>query len=391
MARVEPVKVVHLHKMTGISGSENHLLQLLTRLDPERFRAVLLILTAGNELDGSYVEALRQHGIRVVRMPIRADVDPLFSIRLIGWLRHEAPAILHTHLIHGDLYGSLGASVARIPVLISTKHNDDDFRAGRLMRLLERRLVRSATKIIAISDWIREFVLRTTGIAPDRVVTVRYGYEALPGAGRERPPLPTRYGVPPDARLVLSVGRLVRQKGHEDLIRAFARVLKDVPDAWLLIAGEGELRGELEGLARNLGIARRVVMPGYVDGAVRLFSACDVYAHPSRWEGFGLVLLEAMAAERPIVAAAASAIPEIVRHDETGLLVPAMDADALAAALIDLLRDPARAETLGRAGLRRLHAAFAVEPMVRATENIYEECLATAGTGDGRRSGTLTG
>jgi glycosyltransferase involved in cell wall biosynthesis len=387
MGHLNPVKVIHVHKMTGISGSENHLLHLLTGLDSTRFNTVLLVLTAGGEVNGSYVDTLRERGIRVVMMPIQADVDPLLILRLVRWFRDEQPAIVHTHLIHGDLYGTLAATLARVPVLISTKHNDDDFRSRRAVRFMERRLVRSATKVIAISDWIREFVLRMTDVEPDRVVTVRYGYDPVRNDRSGRREVLERYGVPAGSKLVLSVGRLVRQKGHEDLIRAFVRVLNEIPDAWLLIAGEGDLRSDLERLAQSLGIGDRVLMPGYVNDAGRLFPACDVYAHPSWWEGFGLVLLEAMAAERPIVAAKVSAVPEIVQHGETGLLVPPKEPDALASALIELLHNRSRAEILGRAGLRRLQTAFAVAPMVHATESIYEECLASAAGNHRHRPG----
>jgi glycosyltransferase involved in cell wall biosynthesis len=369
--------VVHLHKVTGISGSENHLLHLLSGLAHTRFTPVLMMLTDPQRgfPDREYTGRLQRAGVRVESLAIRGDFDPILVASLVRWFRRERPAIVHTHLIHADVHGVVAARLAGVPVVVSTKHNDDPFRTRRSIVWLERWLARRTDRTIAISEWIRGFTLRVTAAPDERVVTVRYGYS--PTNDDEHAPVSpfAAHGVPSDAIPIVSVGRLVEQKGHEYLIRAFAAIAPAFPRAWLVIVGEGERRTALMELARRQGLADRVVFAGYRPDALQYIRCCGIYVHPSMWEGFGLVLLEAMAAARPVVASRVSAIPEVVAHGVSGLLVPPRDPEALAAALTTLLRDPAAAVRFGRAGAERVAREFSVDAMVRGTQQVYETAL----------------
>ena len=159
------------------------------------------------------------------------------------------------------------------------------------------------------------------------------------------------------------------------LLEAFPRVLVAHPAVRLVIVGDGPLRPALERHARRLGLERVVVFTGWVDHAASLMSACDVVAIPSRWEGFGMVALEAMAAGLLPVASRVDALEEVVVDGVTGSLVPAGDPDALADAVSSLLADPVRAEELGRAGRRRLEEEYSVARMVERTAAVYAELL----------------
>ena len=378
-----PVKVVHLHKIAGVSGSETHLRLLLTALDRTAFEPVFVALGARSADDRAYLAELRAAGVRVEVLPIRGHFDPVLVARLVSWLRRERPSIVHTHLIHADVHGVVAARLAGVPVIISTKHNDDPFRTRRLVVALERWLARRVNTTIAISEWLRRYVLATTGQREDRVVTVRYGYDPdIAGAPELQHPCPIRTGVP----TVLAVGRLVAQKGHDVLIRAFSRVRTRIPEAALVIVGAGPRREELERLIQRCSLSDRVLLAGHRPDVGAFLGASAVVAHPSRWEGFGMVLLEAMAHRRAIVASAVSAIPEIVTHGETGLLVPAEDEAALADALIRLLADPATAGRMGETGLQRLRQEFSLARMARQTEEVYRRAFAGV-AGAGRTSG----
>lgn len=376
----QPVRVVHLHKIAGVSGSENHLVHLLGHLDRRRFEPTLVMLAPGRapSPDRQYVDRLLAADVRVEVMRIRADVDPLLVSTLTAWLRKERPAIVHTHLIHADLHGTIAARLAGVPVVISTKHNDDPFRLRAPVRALERWLARRTDRVIAISDWIRRFTIEAVATPPDKVITVRYGYsapDAVESDGIELPDV--------GQETLVSVGRLVPQKGHEYLIRAFAAICNRFPASRLIIVGEGELRPHLTALARELGVEERLSLPGYRRDALGIIRRGALYVHPSLWEGFGLVLLEAMAEGKAVVATSVSAIPEIVRHGETGLLVPPRDVDALAAALSQLLRDSRLRCRFGEAGRVRARTDFSVEAMVSRTERIYEDCISRLATPGG--------
>ncbi|MBC7250916.1 MAG: glycosyltransferase [Anaerolineae bacterium] len=368
------MKICHIFKIIGVSGSENHLLTLASRLDHSRYRLTFCLLVERGPDLSAYIAALEDVGVEVVRFPIRADLDPLLLWRLVRFLRAAQPDIVHTHLIHGDLYGTLAARLAGVPVVISTKHNDDAFRRRGFYAWLDRALARSQSRIITISHHLKRFYTEVEGLPADKLVIIHYGLDAgtfLRGTG-EGTEMRAELGVPNDAPLVGVVGRLTEQKGHTYLLDAFAVVVQELPTARLLVVGDGELRPALARQVVRLGLQDSVTFAGRREDVPRIMTALDVLVMPSLWEGFGLVLLEAMAAGKPIVASRVSAIPEIVVDGETGLLVPPRDVKALAAALIELLRNPQRAVEIGRRGRARLEQEFTVERMVAQTEALYE-------------------
>ena len=204
-------------------------------------------------------------------------------------------------------------------------------------------------------------------------MTIHYGLDRLPAAPSEL--TPEQAGIAADAPLVLAIGRLIAQKDHETLLRAFARVRGAHPEARLAILGWGVLEEQTRALAGTLGLADAVVLPGRVEPRTWLDRA-DVFAHTPRWEGFGIVLLEAMLAGLPVVGTRVSAVPEIVEDGRTGLLVDAGDAAAVSDALSELLGSPERRRALGEAGRRRALAEFSVAKMADATHAVYRDATA---------------
>jgi glycosyltransferase involved in cell wall biosynthesis len=185
--------------------------------------------------------------------------------------------------------------------------------------------------------------------------------------------LPEEYGLEPGSQLVGVVARLEPEKGHPTLLEAWPKVLRAVPDAYLLIVGEGSRRDALEAQARELRIAHRVVFTGRRDDIPEVTAALDVAVLPSYREAQGLSILEAMALSRPVVASDVGGIPEMIEDGVTGLLVPPHDADALASAITRLLLDHPLADTIARAAHDMVHERFCIELMVAAVQTIYDE------------------
>lgn len=369
--------ICHIFKITGVSGSENHLLTLASHLDRSWYRLTFCLLIE-RKLDlSAYVAALEAVGVEVVRFPIHADLDPLLLWRLARFLRAKKLDIVHTHLIHGDLYGTLAARLAGVPFVVSTKHNDNAFRRQRFYAWLDRNLARYQDRIITISYHLKRFCVEVEGLPADKIVPIHYGLDmkAFLKSADDGAAVRTEFSIPVDAHLVGVVGRLTEQKGHTYLLEAFAEVVQTLPSAHLLVIGDGELSSNLEYQVTRLGLHDNVTFAGYRQDVSRIMVALDVMAMPSLWEGFGLVLLEAMAAAKPIVATRVSAIPEIVADGETGLLVPPKDPEGLARALLALLHDPARAQEMGRRGRRRLEERFTVARMVEQTQAVYENLV----------------
>ncbi len=360
------MRVVHLLKVTGVAGAEQHLLRLLPALRERGVDARFVGLDVeGSDATRMYTR-LAEAGVPFEHVRCAGDVSPRMARDVVRVIRELRPDLLHTHLVHSDVYGAVAARLTHVPYL-STRHNDDRYQLGPF-RYVDRTFASGARKLIAISDAVRRFLV-AAGLPAQKFETIHYGLDQMPSLASER--TPQEAGVPAGAPLALAIGRLIEQKDHETLLRAFALVRANAPDAMLAILGDGPLAGRTRALAEELGLGDAVVMPGRLETRDWLERA-DVFVHSSLWEGFGIVLLEAMLAELPIAATRVSAVPEIVVDGETGLLVDPGDVNALAAALGGLLADPARARALGAAGLARAQTQFSVSRMTDATLALYE-------------------
>lgn len=348
------MRVVHVHRMRGIGGSERHLLTLLPALAERGLEPVFVGLD-----DPAWDPADFYGKLRVPALRIRAphDLDPRLLARVVGAARGD---VLHTHLVHADVYGAVAAAL-RGRVLVSTKHNDDPFRAGPF-RYVERGLARLADRVITITDALRRFNVERVGLPPAKVETIHYGLDDLPEAWGENPPDDV------DGRILLSVSRLTAQKGVDVAIRALP-LLPD--DTTLVVLGEGPERDTLESLSRELGVARRVYLPGRVPDVAAWLRRATVLVHPARWEGFGLGVLEGMLAGLPVVASNVSSLPELVVDGESGILVRPDDPPALALGVARALERP----ELGAAALERARSEFSVARMADRTAELYRRLV----------------
>ena len=359
------MKVVHLHKLAGVSGSEGHLLVLLPALRDAGIDAHFLGLDVPGSDAPRFYERLDALGVPHRSVRCGPDLSPRMARDVIRAVRAERPDVLHTHLVHADVYGAIAAWATRTPYL-STRHNDDRYLLGPF-RYVDRMFAHRARSLIAISDAVRVFHEKA-GHDPRKLVTIHYGLDEPAQAPSE--PTPEEAGVPIDVPLVLAVGRLIEQKDHTTLLKAFALARKDVPEARLAILGSGPLEDATRALAAELGLGEAVTMPGRTEIRDWLERA-DVFLHTSRWEGFGIVLLEAMLASLPVVATRVSAVPEVVVDGETGALVEAGDVEGIARALRMLLADRELARRQGAAGRTRALTEFSVAQMVERTLAVY--------------------
>jgi glycosyltransferase involved in cell wall biosynthesis len=354
------VRVVHVHRIRGIGGSERHLLTLLPALAERGIEPVFVGLDDPASDPEPFYRGL---GVEHVRLSCPRDLDPGLTRRLRREIRGLRPDLVHTHLVHADVYGALAAG--RTP-LVSTKHNDDRFRLGPF-RYVERVLARRASRVIAITEALRRFCVDRVGLPAAKVEVVHYGLDGLPEPWGPDVEVP----VPADARVLLCVGRLAEQKGIDVAIRALDRIREREPRAVLVVLGEGPERERLEALA-----GEGVFLPGRVGDATAWYQRAELLVHPARWEGFGLALLEAMLAGKAVVATRVSSAPEIVVDGGTGILIPPDDVAALADAVLGLLGDPARAAGQGEAGLARARSEFSVARMAGRTAALYAEVSA---------------
>ena len=357
--------VLHVQKVAGISGSEAHLLQLLPALAQRGWDIRFLMLHEQEPGAWEFARALESAGVPVDGIEMKTDVDPSTFAHVLSYLVSHRPTILHTHLVHADAYGQTAGTLANVPIRLSTKHGFNEFREGRVFALGDRTIGALAHRQIAISRGLARYLSETEGFPEPEFEIVHYGI----AAGDE--PQPYRGEAP----RFLCIGRLIPIKGHVVLLRAFRKVVDERPDATLDIAGRGVLEHGLKDLSRELGLNGAVGFLGHVTPVQRAVEESLAVVVPSLGEGFGMVALEAMERARPVIAASIGGLEDLVRDGETGLLVRPGDADSLAAAMLELAADPARAAAMGREARRRAIERFPELRCTERTEEVYRYWL----------------
>ncbi|HEY2326979.1 MAG TPA: glycosyltransferase family 4 protein [Gaiellaceae bacterium] len=348
-------RVLHVQKVSGTSGSEAHLLSLLPILRRRGWDAEMIVLHQGEQGAKDFVAAMRAHEVPTQTLRMRADVDPLVFARLV---RRRAD-IVHTHLVHADVHALPAAALARVPARVSTKHGFNEFRSGRAVGLVDRAAARFANRQIAISVGLARYLTATEGFAPGAFTVVHYGIEP----GLEPPP-------PPREPRLVAVGRLIPIKGFDVLLRAFATARAEVPELTLEIAGSGPRDTELRAAA-----PQGVSFLGHVTPVGPVLERAAVVVVPSRGEGFGMVALEAAERGRAAIVSDVGGLPEIVAEGETGLIVPPDDEEALARAIVALVRDPERAAAFGAAARVRAVTQFSAESAADGVESVYRDLI----------------
>jgi glycosyltransferase involved in cell wall biosynthesis len=312
-----------------------------------------------------FADELKARGVPLDDVRLRADVDPIAFGEVVAYLSRTRPRILHTHLVHADVYGQLAGSLTRVPFRLSTKHGFNEFREGRWFGFADRSVGSLAHVHIAISQGLAQYLAATEGFGEEEFEIVHYGIAA------DGPAAPYAGGEP----RLLCIGRLIPIKGHLVLLRALAQARARVPGVTLDIAGRGSLEPALKSYARERGLTDAVRFLGFVSPVQKAIEDSAIVVVPSLGEGFGMVALEAMERARPVIASAVGGLPEIVTDGKTGLVVPSADADALAEAIAALAGDLARASEMGSLGRERALSEFTPEKCAARIEQLYVAAL----------------
>jgi len=388
------IKVIHVITRFDKGGSAENTFITVRDLDKVRYDIVLVMGASppGNsgDLETEAVQAnvntARGHHVRLIclRHLVRdlnpfSDIIAFFSLLNIIW--SEKPHIVHTHTSKAGILGRWAAWFCRVPIIVHTPHGHVFWgyfnpRQTRLFILLERWTAGITNAILTLTPQEKEDHLRFR-IAPEEKFTVIHsGVDLRTFRADLYQPSEAKalLGIPPEMTVVGTVGRLTPVKGQEALIRAASGLIRREEKIFLVLLGDGELRRDLEELSFRLDIAGYVRFLGWRPDVARVMAACDIFCLPSRNEGMGKVLVEAMAMGKPIIASSIGGITDIVRSGENGILVPVGDAAAWAEAIARLCRDPEKRRRMGDAGMQ-MAPRYSSEEMIKRIDQMYGKLL----------------
>ena len=360
------VRVLHAITRLTLGGSSENTIASCVALAQAGYACTLA--TSFRESEAASLDDARRRGCRVVDLPsLGRELAPLGDLvalrQMLRLITAERPAIVHTHTSKAGFIGRLAARIARVPAVIHQPHGHIFYgyygaRRTAFFAALERRAARWSDRIITLTErGTAEHLARGIG-RPEQYVAVPSGVptERLRAAAPSRGEARARLGLEPGAFVIVGLGRLIPIKGFDLLVRALPSVSAHIDAVRALLVGDGPERRSLEALAASLSVSGRLRMAAETRDVTPHLVAADVVAVPSRNEGMGRVIVEAMALSRPVVATAVGGIPDVVTDGETGRLIAPDDVEALAASLVELGRDPALRRKLGEAARQRAEA-----------------------------------
>ena len=342
-------------------------LKLVNGLDPGRIHSTVCSTQRAKTL-----APLLSSSVNFVEFERRDGNNPKLIWDLYRLFRRERPHIVHTHAWGTLLEGLIAARLARVPIVVHGEHGTLQLHPRQ--RLCQRLAWSRVDRLLSVSSRLAERMARDVKFPLSSIQTIRNGVDLARFAGLpDRAAARRALGLPADSIVVGAVGRLVPVKDHAGLLEAIAVLGRTGLRPLVVIAGDGPLRGELDDRATALGISNQVRLLGHRQDIETVLAAFDVFTLPSRSEGLSNTILEAMAAGLPVVATQVGGADEMVEDEKTGVLIPPSSPQALAAALRRMLSDPARRETMGRAGRARVEREFALARTLRAYEELYIE------------------
>lgn len=367
-ATVKQTRVLLLTDEATIGGGQRHILALARGLSPRNYTVAVAC-----PAQGYLTDELHRFSLEHIALSLPERPNPVALYRTWRVMKEYAPDVLHTHGGTAGFYGRLAASLMPSVRVVHTYHGIHYLHQRRSLRTalytsIDRYLLRRTHAIICVARADLDDG-RKAGVVEPRIASVITN-------GIDPKEFRTRRRARKNGSVIGTIGRLHVQKGQAVLLEAMRMILKEHPEASLRIVGDGDLMAPLKKKAAELGVATKVSFAGARTDTAEQLAGMDVFVLPSLWEGFPIVLLEAMAAEKPIVASRIGGVTEIVEDGVDALLVEREDAPALASAVLRILQVDSLRKALGRRAGEKVRTRFTAERMVRETEEVYRRIVA---------------
>ncbi len=366
------VFVAHVVLSLDCGGLERVVLDLIREGCRRGQQAAVICL----ERPGTLAPDVEALGVEVVSLGKPEGLRLRTIGRLATILKKLAPTVVHTHQIGALFYAGPAAHRVKVPLIVHTEHGKH-YGKRRRTRWLGWLAARHAQRFFCVSKDIASEALVHRIVPREKIDVVPNGIDVSRFSGRQdMQRLRDSLGIPRDVPVIGTIGRLHEIKRQDLLLRGFAQLRRRMPDTHLVLVGDGPLKGELEQLARDLGLAGSVHFAGYHRQPEQFLSLMKVFTLTSRSEGMPLVVLEAHAAGLPVVASRVGGLPEMIDHGRTGLLFSSGKEEELVEALFTLLSEPDVARGMGEAGRAHVEALFTVRHMYETYQQHYAGLLA---------------
>jgi glycosyltransferase involved in cell wall biosynthesis len=369
-----PIILLYLITSTNVGGTEKALLELIRHIDRKEFK----VYVCSVKKPGTFAKALadKADGFFSLKLSEGGGVAAIGNfipavLRLIKLIRAVSPSILHCFLFRANILGRIAGRIARVPIIISSVRVIE---APRAKHLIDRLTAPLTTHYLAVSQAARNHTIQHAKISPAKIVTIYNGIKCN-GEYAEKPIWRSMLSLSPRDVLLGLVGRFHKQKGHIVLLKALPFILAQAPHTHVLFCGEGREEARLKVMVQDLGLTGHVHFVGLIENAYQMLSQIDIVVVPSLWEGMPNVVLEAMAAGRPVVASNVAGMDEVVVDGKTGLLCNPGDPHALADALLKLIKDSSLMKHMGRSGYELVRQRFQISTMVGQTIQYYRKLL----------------
>ncbi|MFH0926946.1 MAG: glycosyltransferase family 4 protein [bacterium] len=373
--------ILHLRSSNGIFGAENVILNLLTYKKNDEFQHHLGVLENRNNTHNYLIDKAQNKKIIVVQIDCKGRLDIKTISILRDYITRNNIQLIHCHDYKSNFYGLITARLKRIKI-ITTCHNwASNTKRMKIYKAIDKFLLRYFNEVIAVSDSVAD-ELQRGGILKEKITTIYNGVniERFSDNGFQKfytSRLKRELNIGPDNKIIGTVGRLTSEKGHAYLIKAAKEVIQTDPNVRFLIVGDGPLMNSLRVIASYLEIDKSIIFPGAREDIVELLNLMDIFVLPSLTEGMPLALLEAMAAQRPVIATEVGGVPRVVTNNQTGLLIKPANVSAIVEGIRLLLADIEKAGLLAKSAFECVGRRFSLDEMARGYASVYQRWLPT--------------
>jgi glycosyltransferase involved in cell wall biosynthesis len=364
------ITILHTESSLGWGGQEKRTLRELEGLSCDSFRPILAC-----QPDSRIGVEARKRQLRVGIVKMRGNFDPLAVARLLWMIHHYSAEIVHTHSSADSWMASTAAKISpRRPKVVRTRHLNASFTIRLIYSFM-------ADRVVTVGDSTRQYMIRQKGIPAEKVVTIPTGIDlSVFNAEGVQADLRQELDIPKQTPVFGTVSVFRRLKSHQVLLEATPEILRALPEARLLLAGEGPQEKNIRKKIEDLGVGKSVLMLGFREDIPRVLNTMDVFVFPSLQEALGTAILEALAMKRAVAASRVGGIPEIIEDGRTGFFIDPQNPTDIAEKVILLLKNPELRHQMGDQGRRYVETHYDQRLMVRRLEGLYRELA------EGRRS-----